>query len=397
MEPDGDLETPGVVMSLAASRYTRFKRRLPRRARGVAKSLYWRSLSSQGKRALIASRFGAQGDWCERLGSPVYAHLLRCAARDIEGGGPTWAVLRHRKSAPVGADEVLPLRLMAGVHRLVLEGRAAELSRHYPSAGGSATEDAWPSFVRAVSEHAWELRDAIERGVQTNEPGRSAALLGGFLLAGRATEGRLRLLELGASAGLNLRWDLYRYEAGEASWGDPQSPVRLRDLYIAGAPPLHLSAQVLERAGCDLNPLDPASEEDRLTLRSLIWPDQADRLAVLEAALEVARRAPVRVDREDAADWLAAQIDRQATDVTTVVFHSFFEQYLDEATRKRLRELLTEAGGRATADAPFSYLRMEWGRDGADIELTQWPGQRKAVIATADNQGRNIRWLGERG
>lgn len=384
-------------MSRVKSRYSRFKNRVPRRARGVAKSLYWRSLSSEGKRALIASRFQAQGSWCERLGSPLYAHLLRCAARDIEEGGPTWAVLSDRESAPVGADEVLPLRLMAGVHRLVLEGSAADLSRHYPSAGGAATENAWPSFVRVVSERGSELREAMQRVVQTNEPGRSAALLGGFLLAGRGTEGRLRLLELGASAALNLRWDLYRYEAGEAAWGDPESPVRLHDLYLSGVPPFHLPAHVVERAGCDLNPLDPASEEDRLTLRSLMWPDQEDRLHVLEAALEVARRTPVRVDREDAADWLACEIDRRVTGVTTVVFHSCFERLADEATRERLDELMTEAGCRATPEAPLARLRMEWGRDGVDIELTRWPGPRRAVVASAGSLGRNIRWLGEGG
>lgn len=40
---------------------------------------------------------------------------------------------------------------------------------------------------------------------------------------------------------------------------------------------------------------------------------------------------------------------------------------------------------------------MEWGRNGADIELTAWPGYRTALIASADNQGRNIRWLDEAG
>lgn len=382
-------------MFLDVSRHARMRSRIPRRARGLAKALYWRGLSDRRKRALIASWFRGQAEWCERLGSPLYAYLVRCAARDVERGGPTWAVLSHRESAPVGADEAIPLRFMAGVHRLVLEGRAPDLARHYPSAGGAPTRNAWPSFIEVVSDHISELRYAMRRPVQTNEPGRSAALLGGFLLAGRGTAGRLRLLELGASAGLNLRWDLYRYEAGDAAWGDPQSPVKLRGFFIGGAPPLHMPIRVLERAGCDLNPLDPASEEDRLTLRSLVWPDQEDRLAVLEAALEVAQSTPARVDREDASEWLAAQLDRQAPGVTTVVFHSFFEQYPDEATRKRLRETLRRAGAGVTRDAPLAHLRMEWGRDGADLELTTWPGGRKALIATADNQGRNIRWLGD--
>ena len=384
-------------MSLAADRYARVKRRIPRRALGIAKALYWQGLSDRGKLAFIASRFRAQADWCERLGSPLYAHLLRCAAQDVEGSGPTWAVINQRQLAPAGADEAIPLRFMAGVHRLVLEGRAPQLARHYPSAGGAATDDPWPPFVEVVSEHIGELRDAMERPVQTNEPRRSAALLGGFLIAGRRTAGRLRLLELGASAGLNLRWDLYRYEAGNASWGDPDSPVRLDDCYVGGAPPLYLPAQVLERVGCDLNPLDPASGSDRLTLRSLVWPDQENRRAMLEAALDLAEKAPARVDREDAAEWLAAQLERPAAGVTTVVFHSFFEQYPDDATRQRLRKTLRAAGARATHDAPVAHLRMEWGRNGADIELTAWPGDRRALIASADNQGHNIRWLGETG
>ncbi len=132
----------------------------------------------------------------------------------------------------------------------------------------------------------------------------------GFLLAGRRSAGRLRLLELGASADLNLRWDLYRYEAGDAAWGDPESPVRLDDCYIGGTPPFHLPARVLERVGCDLNPLDPALDSDRLTLRSLVWPDQENRLAMREAALDLAQKTPARVDREDAAEWLAAQLER---------------------------------------------------------------------------------------
>lgn len=67
---------------------------------------------------------------------------------------------------------------------------------------------------------------------------------------------------------------------------------------------------MLERVGCDLNPLDPALDSDRLTLRSLVWPDQENRLAMREAALDLAQKTPARVDREDAAEWLAAQLER---------------------------------------------------------------------------------------
>lgn len=81
--------------------------------------------------------------------------------------------------------------------------------------GGDAV-DPWPAFVAALDEHLDELRLLIERPVQTNEPGRCAALLGGFLEVARRTGLRLRLLEIGSSAGLNLRFDSYRYDSAEA-------------------------------------------------------------------------------------------------------------------------------------------------------------------------------------
>lgn len=386
-------------MPLSAKQRASIGRRLPTRVRSVAKVLYRWSLSDRSKRAQIASTFTAQAKWCDRLGSPLYGYLMRCAALDLVRGGPTWTVLDDVPPAPVGGDHALPLRLMAGVHRLVLEGKAPALASSYRGAAGRTHHGVWPAFIDVVSEHTSELRGAMYRPVQTNEPGRSAALLGGFLVAGRATSGRLRILELGASAGLNLRWDMFRYEAGNAAWGDPRSPVKLRNFFIAGVPPLHLPATVVERAGCDLNPLDPQSEEDRLTLRSLVWPDQHARMAVLDAALNLAERTPVQIDCADAAEWLGHQLDRTVSGVTTVVFHSFFEQYPGEATRARLHELLMYAASRATADAPLAHLRMEWGQDGADIELTVWAPQRhyKAIIANADNQGRNIRWHGSAG
>jgi hypothetical protein len=117
-----------------------------------------------------------------------------------------------------------------------------------------------------LEEHREELRELVVRPVQTNEVGCSAALLGGFLLVARETGMPLRVLELGASAGLNLLWDRYRYEADGVGWGDPASPVRIADPFVEGSlPPLEVPACVVERGGCDLRPLDPASEDGRLT------------------------------------------------------------------------------------------------------------------------------------
>lgn len=240
---------------------------------------------------------------CERLGSPLYARLLRCAAADEAASGPVRAVLRgHEDDSP---GSMLGGRLLAAVHRLVLTDRAPALAAHYPSAGGTqAVGDAWEAFRATVGEHLEVLRELLERPVQTNEIGRCAALLRGFLLVAERIALPLRVLELGASAGLNLRWDHVRYGEGAEGWGPADSLVRLPERQ-QGLPAV--AVRVAERRGCDADPLDPASAQDRLTLRSCVWPDQPERLVRLDAALALAERVPVTVDRAGAADWLAVR------------------------------------------------------------------------------------------
>ena len=333
-----------------------------------------------------------QAAWTARLGSPLYTTLLEHAATDVEAGGPAWVLLAGRETD--ARDSALALRFMGAVHRIVLEGGAPALARHYSTTGGEAGADgAWPAFRAALEEHRDRLRALVLSPVQTNEVGRSAALLGGFLLVARETGLPLRLLELGASAGLNLRWDHYRYEAADAAWGDASSPVRLAGIFAKHVPPLDVSCHVATRAGCDRYPLDPGSDADRVTLISYVWPDQGERVALLRGALEVAGRVPAPVEAADAPAWLAAQLASPARRVATVVFHSIVMQYLEPESRRRVRSALEEAGARATAEAPLAWLRMEPGADQADVRLTLWPGGTKRLIAAAGFHGRPVKWL----
>jgi hypothetical protein len=65
--------------------------------------------------------------------------------------------------------------------------------------------------------HIDELHAALAVAPQTNEVGRSIALLAGlFDLVGASGVRRIRLLELGASAGLNLLLDCYAFRG--KSW-----------------------------------------------------------------------------------------------------------------------------------------------------------------------------------
>src|SRR5262245_44003461 len=122
-----------------------------------------------------------QGQICTGLGSPMYGDLLDRIAADVEAGGVFAMILSGHESDP--ARLAMPLRLLGGLHRLVLDGRAPTLRRWYPSTGGHwGAEAAWPDIALAAAEHADQLRNALDQPPQTNEVGRSAALIGGLLI-----------------------------------------------------------------------------------------------------------------------------------------------------------------------------------------------------------------------
>src|SRR5688500_574739 len=109
-------------------------------------------------RAIVADGLRWQAGWCGRLGSPLYQDLLEHAAEDTERGGPAWLVL-DATGAPDQAQALMrgepALKLMGALHRLVLEGRAPELGRCYPSAGGTPdTARARRALIDTIDRHA---------------------------------------------------------------------------------------------------------------------------------------------------------------------------------------------------------------------------------------------------
>ncbi len=331
---------------------------------------------------------------CEMAGSPLYAEVLDAVASDVVAGGLCARLLLPFARSPFG-DAVL-LRFLAALHLIVLDGRDPELAGHYPSAGGHPGPGAGLAFVAAVARHRPEVADGLRRGVQTNEVGRSVVLLGGFLEVARLGL-PLRILELGASGGLNLRFDRYRYDAGAASFGPADSPLRFVDPWVGRAPDLSMPVEVASRQGCDLDPIDPASVAGQLRLRSYLWPDQPVRRARLDAAMAVAAEVPVVVDRADAVSWATARLAQRTPGVFTVVAHSIMFQYLTPDDRRALLAVIDAAGARATTDAPLAWLRMEPGGDRAETRLTTWPGGAMRLVSSSAYHGPPVAWLAPKG
>lgn len=347
-------------------------------------------------RTVVVHLLQRQAEYCTLLDSSLYALLLERAAEDARSGGPVWRLLEEHAADPEGS--ALALRLMGAVHRLVLEGEAPRLAGHYPSAGGSADDvnAASDAFLEVVEEHHDAIRPLLERTVQTNEVGRAGALIGGFLTVAERTGLPLRILELGASAGLLLRWDRFLYEERGATWGPHDSPVRLCDFNSEVRLPFHVSAHVAERRGCDKSPVDPVSSEGAQTLLSYVWADQIGRMRNLRAALQVAAAQPAKVERAGAGEWIGRQLAEPRPGIATVVYHSIVLQYLSEDERTSVIRTITEAGRNATATAPLAWLYMEPAGDVANVDLTLWPGGEERLVATSGYHGAAVRWLGYR-
>ena len=333
----------------------------------------------------LVHRLRRQADNCRQLGSPFYASLLEAAAADVEVEGPAWDVLHAFEQESSRA--AVALRLTGAVHRLVLDDTLPELAARYPSTGGDGdAQAAWPLFRQALVEHRDEITRLVANGCQTNEVGRSAALLGGFLEVAHRTRLPLRILEIGASAGLNLRWDRFRYEAFEGAWGDPASPVRFDHAFDV-PPPFQRTADVVERKGCDLNPIDPTSEEGALTLRSFVWADQLSRLALLDGAIAMAQTMPVEVEKIDAASFLERELAEPRRGVATVVYHSVFMQYVAPPERERINQAVERAARASSLAAPFHHLYMEPVHSVFEIRLDS------ELLGTSLAHGTNVVWL----
>ncbi len=342
----------------------------------------------------MADRVRQQAQACARLGSPMYASLLERVADDVEAGGVSARVLAGHEQDP--GPSALALRLMGSVHRLVLERRAPALAVFYPSVGGRfEPAGAWSALRGLLEEAPDAVRAWLDPAPQTNEVGRAAALMGGLLHVGERWRHPVRLFEIGSSGGLNLRADHFGYtdEAGRR-YGVPDSPVQLgwRGRSLPPWPEL----EVVERAGCDVHPVDPGTTEGRLLLTSYVWPDQTERLERLRGAFAVAARVPAEVRREGAADFVAGLELRSGT--TTVLWHSVMWQYLGRAEQQAVADRLEELGAAATDERPFVHLRLEPMRrsPGSDhdflVAARLWPGGDQRILGDAGGHGVPTTW-----
>jgi hypothetical protein len=354
--------------------------------------------ASSGVDEVVAS-LQTQVDWCLKLDAPFTAGLVGAVRDDVARGGALADLVVPWPGKPFA--DALPIRLAGAFHALARSGRVPDLSVIYPPALPPNWQD--PAMATLVGDVARAHRDAIAAFIahppQTNEVARSAVLMAGYAEVARTTRLPLRILELGASAGLNLLWDHWAYRIGPRTIGPADAALTLAPEWRGTPPAIEQLPAVAERRGCDRSPidLDAPGAVDRLL--AYVWPDHRERMERLAAAIAVARAARPTVDAADAGDWLEDLLLRAPTaaPVATVVAHSIVWQYFAPSTKERARSALERAGAAATPTHPLAWLAFEQRTTDTPPEVTLrvWPGGDRKTIARAHPHGAWIEWLAE--
>jgi hypothetical protein len=341
---------------------------------------------------VVRDAFRKQADACRQLHSPLTANVLDTLADILSADTRTGARALGWKGDPLG--EVLTLRLAGGLHALARLGQDSELSALYAQQGGDFAD----VLFRVLREWDDWLYPWLDNPPQTNEVGRSGALIAGLMVAAKQFAMPIELIEIGASAGLNLNLDRFHYDLGGLDIGPADAAVRLKPEW-RGAQPQGEWPQILSRIGVDQNPLDIGDDAVAQQLLAYCWPDQQERLARLEAAIELARLFPPQVERGDAADWIEAKLaEPEAKGCARIVMHSVFWQYVPGPSQDRIEAAIIDAGSRAAASAPLGWLSFEPdpGTLGPmQLRLKIWPGGQEFHLATCHPHGTTINWIGD--
>ncbi len=337
------------------------------------------------------------------------AQFRRFAERECAGVSP----LYHALALEIAQDPELlevasqarpgqpaPNMLLAAVHALLLGDRGGDpLAAFYPdlTASPSVPDRAFPAFREFCQRRRAAIVEILAaRVVSTNEVARSACLLPGFLEVAAELGAPLHLLEVGASAGLNLLWDRYGYDYGTGNTaGDLAAPLVLRCETRGGKALPRLPTalpEVASRSGIDRQPLDPADRADGAWLRALIWPEQRDRAERLDRALSIAAEAGLSIRRGDALEVLPRVLAALPGGAPVCVFHCFTLNQFGAEARQAFDSLLR----RLAAERRIARLGLEWDSEepAPVLRLALYDGRRAtdSFLALCDAHGSWIDW-----
>ena len=284
--------------------------------------------------------------------SPLYQSLCRTVARDR----PLLELLAQRRPGQQAS-----YLLFGAVHYLLLTGAAHPLGGYYPSLHGAAAADpadAGPALLDFCRAYRDELAGLVRtRLVQTNVVKRAAGLRVALWAVGQRCSQPVHLIEVGASAGIHLHADRYRYVVGGRAFGRPDAAVSIETQWRGpGSPPdLDDVPVIASRTGVDLHPVPVTDPDERLWLRALIWPENRHAADLLTAALESVAADPPVILAGDAIDVCPGLGRSLPSGEPRVVFHAATRMHVPEARRAAFDQAIDSIA----EDGPLYHVWQE--------------------------------------
>ncbi|MGC2175789.1 MAG: DUF2332 domain-containing protein [Acidimicrobiales bacterium] len=285
----------------------------------------------------------------ERL--PFYTALLH----EFENDQITLELL-----ASVRAQQRNPMLVLAALHLAALNGHDV-LGPMYDDARHGTLEDPKGAALRVMDVVRFDpgiVRSQLWRSTQTNEPGRSAVIQAVIGDIARDVK-EINLIEVGASAGINLCFDQFPLRASDDH--------RALTLVCEDLTPIDRSRPmptVRSRIGIDPEPLDLDNEEDRLWLKACLWPEQRRRHERFDAIVDAHRSWPhVTMLKGSAIERLDDAFALCNSDVMTVVMNTWSAFYFSPDERTAYFAELA----RRCAQSNVAWISME-------STMVKWPG-----------------------
>jgi hypothetical protein len=314
--------------------------------------------------------------------------------------------LRAIEAAP--ALKRHPAVILAALHDLALAGRAPALAAAYAEADGKAAAGAAIDTLVRMTDSVVAI--AVRRRPRGSGSGRCAVLYPAIAEAARrAGADAAGLIDVACSAGLNLSVDRVgiTYSNGQ-SLGDPSSPVQLSSSLVGERPvPATAVPEVVTRIGIDLDPVDVTDADDARWLRACMWPDQPERIAMLEAEIELAATAPAQLLQGDAIDVLPDALAQVPADTLPVVTTTwalssfplenrlrFLHRLDDAAVGRKVAWVSVEGVGVAPA-MPTLGDRRASGHSIIGLAVFDQSAVRAEAIGRCWSQGRFLAWLAD--
>jgi hypothetical protein len=300
--------------------------------------------------------------------------------------------------------EAPPAQQRATLFFAAVRDRVLELGIGFPADGAALA-------AFCADERPALLQRIAHRRTQTNEVARSAQLVPALAAIEARCGSPVSVLELGASAGLNLRFDDYRYryqtDHGVINVGRDDAVVVITCSFDGDAEAIPATLpRIVDRLGLDLEPIDPRDPVGSRWLRACVWADERKRDSQLVAALGRARADPPNVVRGDAATDLVHVASGIRSDVPLVIFHQALMAYLSTDQRLRVQRAIHELARKRPvfwlmSEGPSTFQALVGLSPPTEnvarhaLVVTDLTGAepRSVQLASADPHGRDLRWL----